>query len=297
MSENLDWTRDMGDAFLEQQSQLLDAVQRLRNKAYEQGNVETSAEQTVTVEQNNLIVITPADPEVIYVPTYSPTVVYGTWPYPVNCYEPLYATPYSGNGRVAYRNGAAVGGAMWGRCEWGWGHSGVNIDVNQYNTFNQFTNNGYSRITSNKWQHDPSHRKSVNYRDPKTSQCYGGASARDRSARNDARGFGQAGSAAGVGAGSRVGAGTAQATGRSSSSAARSSQTGGSQPGSRAGAPQGSGSSSSGSVRGSTAGGALQGAQNPSFDRAASSRGSASLGSSGGSRGGSSRSGRGRGGR
>ena len=109
MSENLDWTRDMGDAFLEHQSELLDAVQRLRGKAHDAGNLKTTQEQTVTVQQDQIIVVESANPEVIYVPTYSPTVIYGTWPYTTVYYAPLYAPPPPGYRALAFTAGVVVG--------------------------------------------------------------------------------------------------------------------------------------------------------------------------------------------
>src|SRR5215471_19368412 len=96
MSEKLDVTLKLGDAFLAQQKEVLDAIQRLRARAQAQGNLKTTQEQTVIVEQpaapttigeqpaapTTVIRIEPTDPQVVYVPTYNPTVVYGTWPYP-----------------------------------------------------------------------------------------------------------------------------------------------------------------------------------------------------------------------
>ncbi len=84
MSENLDWTQDLGDAFLAQENDLLDTVQRMRGLAYDAGNLETTEQQTVTQQPDKIIVIESPSPEVIYVPTYSPTVVYGpAWGYSV----------------------------------------------------------------------------------------------------------------------------------------------------------------------------------------------------------------------
>jgi hypothetical protein len=84
MSTNLDWTQDLGDAFLAQQAEVLDTVQRMRGKANDAGNLKTSEQQVVTVQQDKIIVIESKSPEVIYVPTYSPTVVYGAgWGYPM----------------------------------------------------------------------------------------------------------------------------------------------------------------------------------------------------------------------
>jgi hypothetical protein len=123
MNEKLDWTQKLGDAFLAQQADVMSAIQRLRSKAQAQGNLKTTNEQNVIVEplpvsqttetqeviveppapgQTTIIRIEPANPQVVYVPTYNPTVVYGAWPYPA---YPPYA--YYPPGFVAGRSGLA----------------------------------------------------------------------------------------------------------------------------------------------------------------------------------------------
>ena len=99
MSEKLDITSKLGDAFIAQQKDVMDAVQRLRAKAKDAGNLQSNQQQTVIINQApagaatpQTIVIQPAQPEVVYVPQYNPTVVYGAWPYPA--YPPY---PYCGN--------------------------------------------------------------------------------------------------------------------------------------------------------------------------------------------------------
>jgi hypothetical protein len=81
MNEKLDWTQKLGDAFLAQQKDVMNAVQKLRAKAQAQGNLKTTKEQKVVV-QEQAIVIQPANPQVIYVPAYNPTIIYGAWLYP-----------------------------------------------------------------------------------------------------------------------------------------------------------------------------------------------------------------------
>ena len=81
MSEKLDLTQKLGDAFLAQQKDVMDTIQKLRAKAEASGNLKTTKEQVVKVEKE-VIIIESASPQVIYVPTYNPTVVYGAWPYP-----------------------------------------------------------------------------------------------------------------------------------------------------------------------------------------------------------------------
>src|ERR1700748_348479 len=84
MSERLDWMEKLGEAFLAQQQDVMDAVQRLRAKAYDRKKLSTTKQQVVTVrqEQNKpMVYIEPAVPDEVYVPYYEPGVVYGDWPY------------------------------------------------------------------------------------------------------------------------------------------------------------------------------------------------------------------------
>src|SRR5665647_1388248 len=87
MSDKLDQTRKLGDAFLGQEEEVMATVQELRVKARDQGNLKTTGEQKV-IDENNTIRIEPANPEVIYVPVYDPAYVYGPWWYPA--YPPYY---------------------------------------------------------------------------------------------------------------------------------------------------------------------------------------------------------------
>ena len=81
MAKNLSWTSALGDAFYNQQADVMASVQRLRKQAKDAGNLKSTSQQTVKTENQGgqqVIVIQPADPQVVYVPTYNPTVVYGT---------------------------------------------------------------------------------------------------------------------------------------------------------------------------------------------------------------------------
>lgn len=189
MNEKIDWTQKLGDAFLAQQKDVMDAVQRLRAKAMEAGNLTTGKEQTVKTEAApagaaapQIIIIESSDPEVVYVPTYNPTVVYGAWPYPA--YPPYYYYPPAyvpGAAFFSFSMGVVVGGALWGNCNWG--HSDVDIDINRYNNFNRtdINRNDINRNTNvsnranntGKWQHNSEHRQGVGYRDSATQQKYG----------------------------------------------------------------------------------------------------------------------------
>jgi hypothetical protein len=207
MNEKLDWTQKLGDAFLAQQKDVMDAVQRLREKAMKEGNLKSSKEQTVKTEAapegaatSTIVIIEPADPQVVYVPTYNPTVVYGAWPYPA--YPPYYYYPPAyvpGAAFFSFSFGVMVGAGMWGGCNWG--HSDIDINVNNYNKFNNINvdntnignrgdgvgnrgdsvgNRGGTGVNSNnqKWQHNPDHRKGVQYRDSASQQKFGKASDR-----------------------------------------------------------------------------------------------------------------------
>src|SRR5262245_18002380 len=204
MNEKLDLTQRLGDAFLAQHKDVLDAIQRLRAMAQAQGNLKTTKEQRVIVEQppvqttvveqpaaqttiveqpaaqTTVIKIEPTNPQVVYVPTYNPTVVYGAWPYPAyppySYYPPGYA---AATAAFSFTAGVALGAAWgyaWGGCNWGRGD--VDINVNRNTNFN--TNINRQRYQSNfqarglnaqgAWQHDASHRRGVAYRDQGTAQ-------------------------------------------------------------------------------------------------------------------------------
>ena len=132
MSEKLEWTQTLGEAFLAQQPDVMDTVQKLRAKAQAEGYLKTTQEQKVEVK-GQAIVIEPANPTTIYVPTYNPAVVYGAWPYPA--YPPYPYYPYGGAvaaGGLGFAAGVAVGAAWnngWGR--WNWGGGSMNVNVNR----------------------------------------------------------------------------------------------------------------------------------------------------------------------
>ncbi len=130
------------------------------------------ASATTVVQQpaQQTIVIEPADPEVVYVPSYNPSVVYGSWAYP--SYPPYYYPPpayyYPGGALLSFGIGVAVGGALWGDCNWGGGD--IDIDVNRYNEFN--SNRQIDR-SNNKFTHNAANRDGVPYRDNASRERYG----------------------------------------------------------------------------------------------------------------------------
>ncbi len=132
MSEKLDWTQALGTAFLAQQKDVMNTIQTLRARAQDEGNLKSSNEQKVIAQQNT-IAIQPANPTVVYVPSYNPQVVYGAWPYPA--YPPYPYYPYGGAvaaGVVGFAAGVAVGAAWnngWGH--WNWNGGTMNVNVNR----------------------------------------------------------------------------------------------------------------------------------------------------------------------
>jgi Spy/CpxP family protein refolding chaperone len=284
MSEQLDWTQKVGDAFLQDQKRVLDTIQSLRAKAQASGNLQTTKEQTVIVEEK-IIKIEPASPQVVYVPTYNPTVVYGAWPYPA--YPPYYYYPpgyVATTAAFSFAAGAAMGAAWgyaWGGCNW---HGGeVDVDVNRNTTINNNINRDQAKqklqergqLNQNgqgKWQHNAEHRKGVSYRDQGTAQKFNRGSTSDSiQSREQYRGRAEQG---------RQDLGGRAAADRASVADRGGQGLGGGGAGDRAGASQLSGSG--------TRGGAFEGVdRGGSSARSASQRGTASRQSfSGGARGG-----------
>jgi hypothetical protein len=189
MSEKLDWTQKLGDAFLADQKKVLDTIQSLRAKAQAAGNLKTTKEQTVIVEEK-IIKIEPANPQVIYVPTYNPTVVYGAWPYPA--YPPYYYYPpgYVASSMMWFGAGMALGAAFSGAWGYGWGncdYHGGSVKIDNSRNFNFSGNNIDRGKYANQlpaggkgdFRHNPEHRKGVSYRDQGTAQKFNRASTND----------------------------------------------------------------------------------------------------------------------
>ncbi|MGD9355412.1 MAG: DUF3300 domain-containing protein [Chromatiales bacterium] len=199
MNKDLGWTQDLGEAYLGQEEEVLETVQSLRMEAYDAGNLESTEEQEVKVEEETVIV-QPADPEVVYVPTYNPSNVY-TEPVQSTYYPTVYKETSSYDSG-SFFVGALVGGLltaaiMWddndyccgiwygGRGYWGrpgyWGSPGywnngwrgpVNIDRNVDISTGDININRGNRV--GKWEHNPEHRGRINYKNKKTKAKYSG---------------------------------------------------------------------------------------------------------------------------
>jgi Protein of unknown function (DUF3300) len=190
LADDIKWTTDLGNAFLAQQADVMDAVQRMRAKAKDTGNLKPSEQQKVetkVVENKSVIVIEQANPQVVYVPTYNPTVVYGPPVYP---YPPIYYPPpgyYAAGMAISFGVGVAMG-AAWGG-GWGyhsnWGGGNNNITINNNNSFVNNSNRQNVNVSGNRtggnnsWQHNAQHRGGAPYANRATASQYGGTARGD----------------------------------------------------------------------------------------------------------------------
>lgn len=283
LTDDIQWTTDLGNAFLDQQKDVMDSCQRMRKKAKDKGAL-TSNEQmkveTKVVETKEVIVVQSANPEVIYVPSYNPVYVY---PPPVYPYPPVYYPPYTpGAAFFSFSVGVMVGAAFWGGscCHCGWGGGNVNINVN--NNFNRNTNinAGNRGQGGGSWNHNPSHRGGTPYGNKASASKYGGQTRGQQASARQQGGRGTSGASNRGGAGvSDRSAGGAGGRGGSSPSASNRSSGG-----SRGGDSIGSRDMGGGGSRGGSSG---FGGGSGSSARASSSRGSSSMGSRAGGGGGS----------
>ncbi|EOT8883255.1 DUF3300 domain-containing protein [Escherichia coli] len=224
MGENPQWVQNLGDAFLAQPQDVMDSVQRLRQLAQQTGSLKSSTEQKVITTTNKavpvkqtvtapvipsntvltaspvitepattVISIEPANPDVVYIPNYNPTVVYGNWAN--TAYPPVYLPPPAGEPFIdsfvrgfGYSMGVATTYALFSSIDWddddhdhhhddddyhhhdgghrdgnGWQHNGdnINIDVNNFNriTGEHLTDKNMA------WRHNPNYRNGVPYHD------------------------------------------------------------------------------------------------------------------------------------
>lgn len=171
MGKQPDWVQNVGDAFLADPEGAMDTVQKLRKKARDEGNLASTDQQKVIVEEassdQSVIVIEPVDPQVVYVPVYNPTVIYGTWWWPH--YTPYYYYPV-GYGFTAgvvtgigFGVGIAITNSLWGNCNWG--HHDIDIDINKHNNININNNKIDINNRTTTWNHNPENRRGVPYRD------------------------------------------------------------------------------------------------------------------------------------
>jgi hypothetical protein len=171
MDEKLQQTTDLGDAFLGQQDQVMDTIQRLRAQAHAQGNLKSTEQQRVTVEDRDII-IEPSYQDIIYIPAYDPCWVYGPWWYPT-CLPLWFWYPGFVVGEGFFWGPRIFVGPIGFWCGFSWRRHSIFIEVNRTAFINRV---GASRMHGGVevWQHDPGHRRGVAYHDNVTAQRFGG---------------------------------------------------------------------------------------------------------------------------
>jgi len=172
MSDKLDQTRKLGDAFLSQEDEVMATIQELRQKAEEQGNLKTTEEQKIIVEQE-IIRIEPAAPEVVYVPVYDPLYVYGPWWYPA--YPPYYWYYPPGfiitGGYISFGPRIFIGFGWFSWVWFDWHVHHIHVDIHKTRRFHKHhAKRDFDRPI---WRHNPRHRRGVAYRDRRTSERFG----------------------------------------------------------------------------------------------------------------------------
>jgi len=183
LNQDITWTTDLGNAFLSQQPEVMDAVQRMRLKAQQAGRLSSGSQQTVTTSDASgppIIQIEPANPQYMYVPQYDPAEIWGPplyYPYASWFYPPFAGGGYFGFG-VGIPIGLYFGGGWGGWGGWGWnaGWGGRNIIVNNnfIHRYNYNAGRGGSLSGRSNWSHDASHREGVPYATHALSNQYGG---------------------------------------------------------------------------------------------------------------------------
>ena len=135
MGDKLQWTQNLGNAYKLQPADTMKAVQALRKRAIKAGTLKSNQQITVTTDASSNVLIVPANTQIVYVPSYSPDVVYGPWPYPDYPPYPAYDPAW---GAMSFGLGLAVGDAFWATPSW----SNGTINVNNTTTPNGRSNRG-----------------------------------------------------------------------------------------------------------------------------------------------------------
>ncbi|MGD2030040.1 MAG: DUF3300 domain-containing protein [Desulfobacterales bacterium] len=188
MSDKLDQTSKLGDAFLSQEDDVMATIQDLRRKAETQGNLRTTKEQKV-IHEEDAIRIEPGNPKVVYVPVYDPLYVYGPWWYPA--YPPYYwYYPPGGiitGGFISFGPRFFIGIDLFSWSWFDWHRHYVYIDVHKARRFHKFPSRYYPHRIF--WKHNPAHRRGVAYRDRRTRERFGKMPYRRSAPGREVRGY------------------------------------------------------------------------------------------------------------
>jgi hypothetical protein len=178
LDQDVGWTSDLGNAFLADQQNVMDAVQRMRVKAKDTGALQSTPQQTVstaTVNNTTYIEIQQANPEVVYVPVYTPAAVWGPpppdYPYPPVSYPPSTGAISAGSA-LSFGTGIAVGAILTGA--WGWACGWTNKTVIIHNNFINANHLNHVNVANgNNWVHNPAHRAGVPYSNRTVANRFG----------------------------------------------------------------------------------------------------------------------------
>ena len=182
LTQDIHWTTDLGNAFLAQQSDVMNAVQRMRSRAQANGRLQSTPQETVTMQDQNsqnAIAIDPVNPQEMYVPAYDPEYVWGAGAYP-----PLYYP--SG---YWFEPGIDLGFWFpgWGfGLGWGWGLNwfghGLFVNTGFFNRFGYGHGFGFGGGAPGRlaWAHDPGHRMGAGYPGGSVNARFGPASTASR---------------------------------------------------------------------------------------------------------------------
>ncbi len=176
LAERLQWTQQLGNAFLAQQSDVMAAVQALRHDAMAAGNLKATPQCHCVIQTSgDNIAILPSDAQVVCVPVYNPRAVYGAWPAPE--YPPDYFPIPVG---FSFEPGYPIGfwpiieladfGPLWGWWSLDWGHNDIIVDRGRFAALDS-----RPAFAGNVWVHDPAHRGGVAYSDPAVTARFGAA--------------------------------------------------------------------------------------------------------------------------
>jgi len=164
LDSHLDWMEMLGEAFLSQPDDVMNAVQRMRQRAQSVGNLNSPSDETVSSEDGGITISPPAS-NMVYVPQYDPWCAFGAWPYPVS--PPYYFAPWPGDCLQADVMVSFDPGIAWPFAFWDWGY----FDWRQHKL--RIRHDRFVRFHSARepkddvWTYDPAHRSGVPYRDPR----------------------------------------------------------------------------------------------------------------------------------
>ena len=173
MADNIDWTTDLGNAFIDHESDVMNAVQRMRQRAENTGNLRTNEQQIVkktVVENHPVIVIEPANPQVVFVPSYDPAMVFGPAVYPF----PVFVSPRRAGLAMSFGTGIGMG-AFWGvGGGWGWHPGWGRRNRLMINHNNFFVRNSAFYRNRSVWAHNGGRRGFARHPSVATSGRRGG---------------------------------------------------------------------------------------------------------------------------